>query len=37
MTMVRGKVLYENGSFTTIDMERVRAQLRPVLNRLFGA
>lgn len=27
MTMVRGRVLYENGQFLTIDMERVRYEL----------
>ncbi len=37
MTMIRGKVLYENGIFTTIDMERIRARLGPVLDRLFRA
>ena len=37
MTMVRGKVLYENGIYHTIDMERVRhalqQQVMPVLFR----
>ncbi len=37
MTMIRGKVLYENGIFTTLDMERLRAKLGPVLDRLFRA
>ncbi len=37
MTMIRGKVLYENGIFTTIDVERLRDRLGPVLNRLFHA
>ncbi len=37
MTIIRGRVLYENGTFTTIDVEALRAKLRPVLNRLFGA
>ena len=37
MTMIRGKVLYENGVYTTIDVEALRAKLAPVLNRLFNA
>ena len=37
MTMIRGKVLYENGIYTTIDVEALRAKLAPVLNRLFRA
>ena len=37
MTMIRGKVLYENGVYTTIDVEALRAKLSPVLNRLFNA
>lgn len=37
LTMVRGKVLYENGDFTTIDMERVRYSLPAVMERLFRA
>ncbi|MBR5389987.1 MAG: amidohydrolase [Clostridia bacterium] len=35
LTMVRGRVLYENGVFTTIDMERIRAALPAVMDRLF--
>ena len=35
LTMVRGRVLYENGVFTTIDIERVRAALSAVMDRLF--
>ncbi len=27
MTMVRGKILYENGEFTTIDWEKVKSEL----------
>jgi len=37
MTMIRGKVLYENGVYTTIDVEALRGKLSPVLNRLFNA
>ncbi len=37
MTMIRGKVLYENGVFTSIDMERLRARFGPVMERLFHA
>ena len=37
LTMVRGKVLYENGVYTTIDLEQVKAQLAPVMKRVFGA
>ena len=38
MTMVRGKVLYENGKFHTIDSEKLRHELtRYVMPRLFGA
>lgn len=36
MTMVDGKVLYENGEYTTIDAERVRFDLAKSLVRLFG-
>ena len=37
MTLVRGRVLYENGSFTTIDMEQLRRELDDyVMPRLFG-
>ena len=37
MTMVRGKVLYENGIYTALDMERIRSKMEPILNRLFHA
>ena len=37
MTVVRGRVLYEKGEYTTLDMERIRAGLGPVMKRLFGA
>ncbi len=37
MTMVRGKVLYENGEFTTIDMEKIKSELYGyVMPRVFG-
>ncbi|MBR4304634.1 MAG: amidohydrolase [Clostridia bacterium] len=37
MTMVRGKVLYENGEFTTIDMEKIKSQLYGyVMPKVFG-
>ncbi len=37
LTMVRGKALYENGEYTTLDIERIRSRLGGVLNRLFRA
>lgn len=37
MTMVRGKVLYENGEFKTIDMERVKHEFHDyVLGHMFS-
>ena len=37
MTMVRGKVLYEDGEFTTIDMEKIKNELYGyVMPRVFG-
>ena len=36
MTMVDGKVLYENGIYHTIDVERVRYDLEKSMTRLFG-
>jgi len=37
MTMVRGKVLYENGEFTTIDMDKIKSRLYGyVMPRVFG-
>jgi 5-methylthioadenosine/S-adenosylhomocysteine deaminase len=37
MTLVRGKVLYERGVFTTIDMEQLRYELDShVMPKLFG-
>lgn len=37
LTMIRGKVLYENGIYTALDMERIRSKMEPILNRLFRA
>lgn len=38
MTMVRGRVLYENGEYPTLDLERINRTLgRDVMPRLFGA
>lgn len=37
LTMIRGKVLYENGLYTALDMERIRSKMEPILNRLFHA
>ena len=37
MNMARGKVIYENGSFLTLDLEDIRAQLEGyALPRIFG-
>ena len=36
MTMVDGKVLYENGEYKTIDAERVLYDVRKALGRLYG-
>lgn len=35
MTMVDGKVLYENGTFTTIDIEAVKYRLRDTVSHYF--
>ena len=35
MTMVDGKILYENGEFMTIDRERVQHDLKSAVSRLF--
>ena len=38
LTMVRGKILYENGEHKTIDMEKVRYELKhTVMPQVFGA
>jgi 5-methylthioadenosine/S-adenosylhomocysteine deaminase len=31
MTMVDGKILYENGEYKTIDIEKVRSEVERVL------
>ena len=36
MTMVDGKILYENGEFKTIDAEKVRWDVKAALKRLYG-
>ena len=37
MNMARGKVIYENGAFLTLDLEDIRAQLEGyALPRIFG-
>ena len=37
MNMARGKVIYENGVFLTLDMERIRAEVEGyALPRIFG-
>lgn len=33
MTMVRGKILYENGEFTTIDIERLQNSVKKIVSR----
>ncbi|MBR0081323.1 MAG: amidohydrolase [Clostridia bacterium] len=36
MTMVDGRVLYENGEYRTIDADRVRYEVQKALGRLYG-
>lgn len=37
MTMARGKVLYENGVYLTLDLERIRAEVKGyAFPKLFG-
>ena len=36
MTMVDGRVLYENGEFLTLDRERILWDARCVVKRLYG-
>ena len=36
MTMVDGKILYEEGNFLTLDRERVLANARAAVARLYG-
>ena len=37
LTMIRGKVLYENGRYTELDIEQIREKLFPILHRIFNA
>ncbi len=36
MTMVDGKVLYENGEFFTLDEEKIRYEFNAALKRIYG-
>ena len=36
MTMVNGKVLYENGEFKTLDEEKVKAEMKAAVARLYA-
>ena len=37
MNMARGKIIYENGSFLTLDLEKIQAEVKSyALPRLFG-
>ena len=36
MTMVDGKILYENGEFLTLDAEKIKAQMRAAVARLYA-
>jgi len=36
MTMVNGKILYENGEYTTLDRERVLTQVNAAVKRLYA-
>ncbi|PKM73607.1 MAG: hypothetical protein CVU91_04810 [Firmicutes bacterium HGW-Firmicutes-16] len=36
MTMVDGKILYENGEFLTLDEEKVRYEVKAALKRIYG-
>jgi 5-methylthioadenosine/S-adenosylhomocysteine deaminase len=35
MTMINGKILYENNEFKTIDFDRVKYDLAKSMDRLF--
>lgn len=35
MTMCDGKILYKDGSYTTIDVEKLRAEAKPILEHYF--
>ena len=36
MTMVDGKILYENGKFMTLNPEKVFANAKKAIRRLYG-
>ncbi len=36
MTMARGTVLYRNGEYLTLDLERAKAEVQDVLPGIFG-
>ena len=36
MTMVDGKLLYEDGAFLTLDADRIRADMRAAVKKLYG-
>lgn len=36
MTMVDGKILYENGEYTTLDIERIKFQFRQITENYFN-
>ena len=37
MNMARGKIIYENGTFLTLDLEKIRAEVeRYALPHIFG-
>jgi len=35
MTMVDGKILYENGEYNTIDIEKLKYQFRKITENYF--
>ena len=38
MNMARGRIIYENGAFLTLDLERIRAEVTGyALPLIFGA
>ena len=36
MTMVDGKILYENGEYKTLDIEKIKYQFKNIINTYFG-
>lgn len=36
MTMVDGRILYENGEFLTLDAEKIKAEAKAAVERLYG-